>query len=172
MSVTDFHKTIDIWIEGLNAYDLEALTIQPGPGRWSLGQVCMHILDEADFQLGQVSICISSDDHAGGEPTVEAREMFANKGFPDLLIEGPPSNAWVRQPESKDLLLDRLIALKQRISELDKLISTSTFNGKALHPGLHYLGAREWLQFSEMHFRHHLRQKARLDAFLNDLFGQ
>lgn len=25
----------------------------------------------------------------------------------------------------------------------------------------------EWLQFSEMHMRHHLRQKARIEEFLN-----
>jgi hypothetical protein len=52
---------------------------------------------------------------------------------------------------------------------VDARISASSVQGKAMHPGLHYLSAREWLQFSEMHFRHHLRQKERLDAFLADL---
>jgi hypothetical protein len=46
------------------------------------------------------------------------------------------------------------------------LISESQFNGKTKHPGLGYFSAKEWLQFANMHFRHHLRQKKRIDVFL------
>jgi hypothetical protein len=38
--------------------------------------------------------------------------------------------------------------------------------GKSRHPGLGYFNAGEWLRFIEMHMRHHLRQKERIDAFL------
>ena len=169
--MTDFHNTIDIWISGLEAYDFETLTIQPGPGRWSVGQVYMHILDEADFQLEQITVCLSSNAGANGEATREAKKMFEKNSFPNLMIEGPPSNAFVQQPESKEHIVLRLIELKQRIDAAEASILASPFQGKAMHPGLHYLSAREWLQFSEMHFRHHLRQKARLDAFLADLKG-
>jgi hypothetical protein len=169
MTVSDFHDTIDIWISELEAYDFETLTIQPGPGSWSVGQVYMHILDEADFQLGQITVCLSSNADANGEATREAKKMFEKNSFPNLLIEGPPSNAFVQQPESKEHIKQRLMDLKRRVNAADARISASPFQGKAMHPGLHYLSAREWLQFSEMHFRHHLRQKARLDAFLADL---
>jgi hypothetical protein len=169
MTASDFRHTIDVWINGLEAYDFETLIIQPGPGRWSVGQVYMHILDEADFQLEQITACLSSNAHADGEASREAKKMFEKNSFPNLLIEGPPSNAFVQQPESKEHIMQRLLELEQRVDAVDARISASPVQGKAMHPGLHYLSAREWFQFSEMHFRHHLRQKARLDAFLAGL---
>jgi hypothetical protein len=45
-------------------------------------------------------------------------------------------------------------------------ITESPFGGKTKHPGLGYFSAHEWLQFADMHFRHHLRQKKRIDDFL------
>ncbi|HEV9036934.1 MAG TPA: hypothetical protein VGQ51_09945 [Puia sp.] len=40
--------------------------------------------------------------------------------------------------------------------------------GKTRHPGLHYFNSLEWLQFAEMHMRHHFRQKKRIDACLTE----
>jgi hypothetical protein len=35
--------------------------------------------------------------------------------------------------------------------------------GKTRHPGLLFFSALEWLRFTEMHMRHHFRQKKRID---------
>jgi len=45
------------------------------------------------------------------------------------------------------------------------LISKSNHKGKTKHPGLNYFSADEWFRFAEMHFRHHERQKKRIDDF-------
>jgi hypothetical protein len=37
--------------------------------------------------------------------------------------------------------------------------------GKTKHPGSNYFTAKEWLQFAEIHLRHHLKQKKRIDDF-------
>jgi hypothetical protein len=166
MRVKDYQQTIDIWFQALEPYDIARLLAQPGPGAWSLGQVYMHILDEADFYFNQIKICLASNDYSMEEATSEAKAMLRNNAFPDELIEGPPSNAFVRQPASKQLLCDRLVRFKTRVADTGQQIATSLFHGKAKHPGLHYLSAEEWFQFSEMHFRHHLRQKARIETFL------
>ncbi|WP_353719180.1 DinB family protein [Dyadobacter sp. 676] len=172
MRVKDYQDTIDIWLRALEGYDIARLLAQPAPGAWSLGQVYMHILDEAEFYFNQIKICLASNDHAMEDCTSEARAMLHNNAFPDAILEGPPSNAHVRQPTSKQLLVDRLLHLKALVTETDRLIATSLFHGKAKHPGLYYLSAEEWFQFSEMHFRHHLRQKARIEAFLERTFGK
>jgi hypothetical protein len=62
--------------------------------------------------------------------------------------------------------MDYLIKLKTEITTIGILISTSQFRGKTKHPGLNYFNANEWFQFAEMHFRHHLRQKKRIEEFL------
>ncbi|MGG7664576.1 DinB family protein [Dyadobacter sp. BHUBP1] len=172
MRVKDYHHTIDIWLRSLEPYDIARLLAQPGPGAWSLGQVYMHILDETEFYFSQIKVCLASNDHAMEDCTSEAKAMLRNNAFPDAILEGPPSNAFVRQPASKQSLIDRLLQLKTIVAETDLLIAQSLFHGKAKHPGLHYLCAEEWFQFSEMHFRHHLRQKARIESFLERTFGK
>ena len=45
-------------------------------------------------------------------------------------------------------------------------IANSKSKGKTKHPGLNYFNANEWLQFAEMHLRHHLKQEKRIEEFL------
>lgn len=168
----DYHNTIDSWMQTLERHDIGRLLAQPAPGVWSLGQVCVHILDEADFQFRQIQTCLTCNENATEVCSEEAVEMFRRNAFPDVRIAGPDSNAWVPQPDSKRLLLDRLSLLKDRVNDTDRLIAGSLFYGKTCHPGLLYLDAAQWFQFSEMHFRHHLRQKDRIEAFLERTFGK
>ncbi|WAC15330.1 DinB family protein [Dyadobacter pollutisoli] len=166
MVAKDFNDTIDVWIEGLNRYSFNELIAKPIPGRWSLGQIYMHVMQESGFFFTQIVICASNDENAEERMNSDAREMFLNNGFPDQEIEGPPSNALVRQPESKEYLVNAFAELRNRIGEMAQLISMSQFNGKTRHPGLGFFSADDWFQFTEMHCRHHLRQKARIEKAL------
>jgi hypothetical protein len=38
--------------------------------------------------------------------------------------------------------------------------------GKSEHPVFGFLNGFEWLQYSEMHMRHHLKQKQKIEGFL------
>jgi hypothetical protein len=95
--------------------------------------------------------------------------MFHKNAFPDQLIEGPAENAFTAQPVSKKQLHDDMSSTKIKMNKAAELMEESTANGKTKHPGLNYFSAKDWLQFSEMHFRHHLRQKERIDIFLKQL---
>ena len=46
-------------------------------------------------------------------------------------------------------------------------IENNKSRGKTKHPGFNYFNAIEWLQFAEMHLRHHLKQKERIEKNLN-----
>ena len=109
---------------------------------------------------------MSSDDHSDEPPSNEGADMFANNEFPDKVIEGPDTNVDILQPNSKEELKNALWLIKDEINSLDTLIPNSHYKGKTKHPGLGYFSASEWLQFADMHFRHHLRQKKRIDDFL------
>lgn len=166
MVAKDFNDTIDIWIEGLDRYSFNGLIAKPIPGRWSLGQIYMHLMQESDFFFKQIVICASNDENAEERMNSDAREMFLNNGFPNQEIEGPPSNALVTQPESKEYLVNAFAELRKRIGEMAELVSMSSFKGKTKHPGLGFFSAGDWFQFTEMHCRHHLRQKARTEKAL------
>jgi hypothetical protein len=159
---------INAWINELEHYSFEQLCAKP-PGSWSLGQVYMHLVADTDFYLKQAKACFNSVDHLDEEASAIAKEMFLNNDFPDAIIEGAPSNAYLMQPESKEQLMKDLLNLKEELNRLGILIPQTIHKGKTKHPGLGYFSAEEWLQFAEMHFRHHLRQKKRIDAFLKVL---
>lgn len=162
----DFNHTIAAYIIELDRYNLAQLCAKPSPTSWSLGQMYLHLIADTRFYLGQIKICISNNDHAEEQAAPHAKAMFARNEFPDEFIEGAPANALIPQPQSKEHLLNELLALKTEMNAVANLISGSPFRGKTKHPGLHYFSATEWLQFADMHFRHHLRQKKRIDDFL------
>ena len=162
----DFKSTVDFWLHELDKYSFRQLHVKPGPASWSIGQVYMHLIHETSFYLDQARVCLSNEDHATEQATPHAKMMFRNNSFPDEIIEGPPTNANIPQPEGKDQLKTGLLRLRNEAVEIGALISGSECTGKTKHPGLHYFSAAEWLQFAGMHLRHHLGQKRRIDEFL------
>jgi hypothetical protein len=162
-----FNRTIQIWIDAVNDYTLEMLRQPPREGNWSLGQVYMHILDDTEWFVGQMGEALATQKDGDGEMHEDAKRMFANNSFPDILIQGPATNVFIPQPESKEELTRRLVAIKEAVNGL--FGEGAQGMGKTRHPGLLYFSAGEWLQFAEMHMRHHLRQKARIDEALGHL---
>lgn len=162
----DFNHTIVTWIKELEQYNFIQLCARPSPNSWSLGQVYMHLIENSNYFLEQIRMCVTNNDNVLEEASADAKKMFLNNDFPDMVLEGPPSNLDTPQPESKEQLMRGLLNLKEEINNVGMLISKSPFKGKTKHPGLNYFNAAEWFQFAEMHFRHHLRQKKRIDEFL------
>jgi hypothetical protein len=166
MLLNNFNNTIDLWIDALEQYTFRQLCARPATGSWSMGQLYTHLIDDTNYYIEQIKICLATNDNANEEASPFAKMLFLNNCFPDTIIEGSPSNALILQPASKKVLVDGLLNIKAEISTLCTLISTSKFKGKTKHPGLSYFSAREWLQFADIHFRHHLRQKQKIDDFL------
>jgi hypothetical protein len=162
----NFNRTISIWIRELDQYTFLQLCAKPSPDRWSLGQMYIHLISDCKYYIEQIKICVATHDHATDEASPNAKTMFLNNDFPDEVLEGSPDNAYIPQPHSKEQLINDLIKLKTDMNHAAIMISESPFDGKTKHPGLNYFSANEWLQFADMHFRHHLRQKKRIDDFL------
>lgn len=164
--IHNFNHTIDFWINELDRYDFTTLCTKPSPSSWSLGEVYVHLISEVEFHLAQITECLSTDEYANEEAYPNGKKMLAANEFPDEIIEGPPSNAEVTQPSSKAQLHADLIRIREEMNKAAAMILQNIHNGKVPHPGLGYFSASEWMQFSDMHFRHHLRQKKRIDSFL------
>ena len=142
------------------------MCVQPAAHSWSLGQLYLHLINDTWYYIDQIKACLSGNDNAHREISAEARALFLQNSFPDKKIAGHPDNAFIPQPDSKDSLMFSLLQLSDEMIALEKLIIKAVFNGKTAHPGFKYLGAAEWFQLADMHFRHHLRQKKRIDEFL------
>jgi hypothetical protein len=161
-----FNETIDQWIVALDNYTLEMLHQKPRPGSWSVGQVYVHITDDTKYFIGQMSLALASNADSEKDMHPDARSLFQNNGFPDMLITGPATDDTVPQPKSKEELNQSLVATRQKANRLCAIYDLSVSTGKTRHPGLLFFSALEWLQFAEMHLRHHFRQKKRIDEKL------
>ena len=164
-----FNTTIQKWIDSVNDYTLEMLHQPPRPGSWSLGQVYTHIIDDTGWFAGQMREALATRENSEKEMHENAKAMFRNNAFPDMRIEGPATNTFIPQPQSKAELVSRLTAIREEVNSLFVSFDASRNMGKTRHPGLHYFSAGEWLQFAEMHMRHHLRQKERIDEVIRPL---
>ncbi|MET3877222.1 MULTISPECIES: DinB family protein [Chitinophaga] len=161
-----FNKTIDIWINHLNDYTLDMLRRKPGENSWSLGQVYLHIIEDTAWFVEQMHTCLLlSNANSEKEMHEDAKAIFANNAFPDALMENPSNDPDSRQPKDKEELLQGLTDIKEEVNALYS-VDHPQADGKTEHPGLHFFNLLEWLQFAEMHMRHHLRQKQRIDEKL------
>lgn len=166
MTTEVFDQTITSWIKGLDHYTLAELHSKPSPASWSLGQVYSHLIANTRYYIEEAKIGLRSDDHWHEPALPEGAVMLANNAFPDTIIEGPDTSTDIPQPHSKEELKTALLQIKDEMTNVLMLISNSHHKGKTKHPGLGYFSAHDWLQFADMHFRHHLRQKKRIDKFL------
>jgi hypothetical protein len=162
------HAAITGWLALLESYSMAALQYKPVPDQWSVGQLYLHLIGDTNFYLDQAEACISEGEHANEHCTAFAQKILADNAFPDARIEGHPNNTFIPQPVSKEELAAGLKAIDQRVRELAKKYADAPTKGKSPHPGFGYLSLPQWLQLAAMHFNHHLRQKRRLDALLEN----
>jgi len=162
-----FNTTIDWWISWLHHYTFEALCRQPEKGQWSLGQVYTHIIADTNYFIEQMKAAIADDVNSEKEMHADAKAMFARDAFPDMQLSNPFPES-VKQPRTKEGLQQGLLKIKAEVGRLFKLYDFSAFAGKSLHPGLLFFSALEWLQFADMHMRHHFMQKKKIDSVLSE----
>jgi hypothetical protein len=162
-----FSRVLDKWISDLDQLSLPQLLAKPAMNSWSMGQLYNHMLSETNHYFEQIRICLSTNDNMNEEASAEGKIMLYNDSFPDERIQGAPSHAHIPQPENTKQLRAGLIQLQKEMNRLAFEISQTSYRGKSQHPGLNYFSATEWLQFAEMHFRHHEKQKLRIATFLN-----
>ena len=162
-------QTINYWIQCLEDYTNEQFVTSPGPGHWSIGQLYLHLILDSTFYIEQARQALATDDHSGERAKPRAKKMLLENEFPDMRITGDPSHAYIPQPKHKQELANRLVQLQHDISQVSLWQNKKPPVGKSKHPGLGYFDTNEWLQLADMHFRHHLKQKKRIDTFLQNI---
>ena len=166
-----FEKYIQIagiWESELDKYSDAQFDVKPSPDSWSVGQVYEHLFHGTlNFQAKQIEQCLLNDANQREKKTFPGKLTFTLHAFPPVRIKVPPSPSYTpRQPEGRTTIKSDMHLLRQKLYNLSCEIDRASHFGKTLHPALGYLGAEEWYQLIIMHFRHHLRQKKRIDLFL------
>ncbi|QHT62940.1 DinB family protein [Paenibacillus lycopersici] len=156
---------IEAFRADLERYAPDRLVRIAKPGGWSLGQLHDHLIEVALEYLGHVAVCAQATEEQPSGKTEAGEGVFRRGGFPPIRIKLPdtpeftPSNAL-----SKDELLAGLDRVDRDMRAWEPRLAAVHPNMKVRHDGFGWLNAREWFDLIGMHFRHHLRQKAELEA--------
>lgn len=168
-----FLETGKIWIKELDFYGDHQFKQSTEDSAWSIGQVYDHLVNGTyAYHFKHIEQCIASNgENKGLKKNLKGKLLFFFGSFPNLKIKGVPPEKYVPgQPESPSKMKDDFYRFIKAMQKTSKSIDTANAQGKTLHPTLGWLNALEWYKLIEMHFRHHLRQKARLDKSIRSIF--
>lgn len=172
-SLQHLEELTDQYLHTLEQYSEEQLRLQPDEDSWSLGQMIVHLTNTAlRMQLGSAEKCRVLSEEASTAATAEAKTaageaIFELGGFPPERIRVPASAQYTpAQMESKRQLAEGLQEVLRRARELEPVIATLPPEVMVAHPRLGGMNAKEWFLLVEMHYRHHLLQKERLQSFI------
>jgi hypothetical protein len=161
----NFEKVHQLWQQALAAYTEQDLLKKETMESWTLGQVYLHLIHSTlDFHLKQIQTCLTNATNKKNKKNFKGFLAYnLLNGFPPIKIKVPPSDFYTpKQPDNKEAIQDGLLKVKKEMATI--LVNFSNdHSGKTVHPGFAYLNAKEWYQLVEMHWRHHLRQKAAID---------
>ncbi len=164
-----FEKTARLWLVDLNDYTDAQFAQKPDETQWSIGQVYYHLVVGTEkFHLRACKKCLENQGElTESGKTLAGKIVFLLGSFLPVKIHVPPSPEYTpQQPESRAEIRERLLKLIEMMRALASQIDHASSVQKWKHPRLGMLNAAEWYRLIEIHFRHHLRQKARLDKFL------
>jgi hypothetical protein len=167
--LTKFNAVLDTWEKALSDYSEIDFLKKPADDAWSIGQVYVHLIGSANrFHLKQVEICLEKPENAEQSKKMPGRITYFLGSIPPTKVKVPPSPEYT-PPQPKDIasVKSSITALRPKMAEMAAVLDKKQGKtGKTAHPAFGFLDAFEWFQLVEIHFRHHLRQKERLDKFL------
>jgi hypothetical protein len=165
-----FTRVFETWEKALDTYSEADFLRKPSDEAWSIGQVYVHLTGSAKFfHLKNVSSCIQNEENVNATKTMPGRISYFLGGMPPIKIKVPASPEYTPpQPKNIAEVKEYMAALKLVMAETTTKLAQNQSKGKSKHPAFGYLNAAEWFQLIEMHFRHHLHQKSRLDKFLKN----
>ena len=170
MEISDFNNSIDVWIDDLPQFSLRQLLAKPDTKSWSLGQVYEHLIEETRWYNGQIEITLGNEQNIEKATSDAAKILFCRGSFEKKRFQGDPfMSEKVKQPTTKDKLKSDLEQLKKDTNDIWKKIENTSKHGKSEHPEFGFLNCFEWIRYSVMHMRHHLRQKKRIIKFLKSI---
>lgn len=161
--------SIMLWENSLQNYTEDFFRQKPDDDGWTIGQLYAHLVNGTlKFHIGQIEACNSSNENENETKSLPGKLIFFINSFPPLKIKVPPSETYTpKQPENKEEIIQGIKTLRTRLQKTVDEIDSSKYKGKTKHPAFGYMSANEWFRLIEMHFRHHLKQKVRLEKFLN-----
>lgn len=161
------------WISELDYYGKNQFKEKVKGEGWTMGQVYDHIVyGTYDFHLQKLNNCILRENGSTeGDKKILAKLIFMFGSIPPIRLKGRPASVYLPgQPENPEKFKDEFYKFLKVVHRASKEAGEAKLDFKTHHPIMGMLNAMEWLQLIEMHMRHHVRQKKRMDKSLRSEF--
>lgn len=140
----------------------------PEPDCWSYSEVYQHIFDSSMLSIEAME-SISNGKGKPGSPTLPGKAILFAGAFPPgvrfkvpEILEGRVKK--ITKSEAEEMmqrLISNLKTIYPAVANADKNLAVS-------HPRLGDLNAGEWVRFTEIHIKHHLKQVHRIHKSLKE----
>lgn len=162
--ITDkiFEETLNVFINGLEKYDEAIFRRKENPDTWSLAQLYAHLVISNDWYFEQIESCFGHQMNLDKEMSENAKIMHQRNSYLEEKLK------WDLPDPENDLISINVVEedLKNNLERSKTLwnsINCETIFGKVEHPAFGYMFPIEWYQFTEMHLRHHINQKNKIE---------
>ncbi|QOS79445.1 DinB family protein [Paenibacillus sp. JNUCC31] len=166
MLINDSLAIIEHYKQRLAGYTIDQLRYKSQEDVWSIGQMYIHVIDVAEEYIDHIQICIMATQEIYEGKTEDGTKAFIEKAWPDVRVKLEEPVNRTRNPDSKDEIIAGLEQVQKKLKYWEEHIHGTNQACKVRHGWFGWLNAREWFEMINMHSRHHLRQKARLDEKL------
>lgn len=163
-------KTAEQLIQDAKGYSKEEFGTKPGENFWSLGQVYRHIALVTHQCLANIDLCTAQQ--GKNKKTALGPALFSWMGsFPPVKIRVKKIQEGVEHlyTPAETSIEEAIQLLQASIEQMElylPMAEAAPQHQRIKHWAGGWFTARQWYQSAEMHIRHHLRQKKRIDAFL------
>lgn len=161
------------WISELDYYGPNQFKQKVTETDWTIGQLYDHLTSGTyQYHLQQIQNCLLGVHGATeGKKTWKGKLIFFLGKYPPMKIKANQNNKYYpSQPESPIKMKDDFYKFMKVMQKTAKEVETGRKDYKTQHPVFGMLNVIEWYKLIEMHFRHHLIQKKRLDKTLRSTY--
>ncbi|MGB3467405.1 MAG: hypothetical protein WBA74_19125 [Cyclobacteriaceae bacterium] len=166
--IRKFNARAIVWLQDLQDFTFEELSINPGSGAWSMSELYDHIMKVArTYQIPNFHQSMTTNAKRKKRKNLVGVAVFdlgirkqvkiKMEEFPaGLVADFTP----VTRPK-EELLADFSSFIKE-VSDLEKYLMESTKHDIHYHPMFGDIKARDWFSLIEIHMSHHEVQRQRI----------
>ncbi|OJJ18080.1 hypothetical protein BKI52_26830 [marine bacterium AO1-C] len=162
-------ELIRYFTQELENYTEEQFQYKNDSDTWSLAQMYQHMYTASTFFMYSAGNCLQQrKGSTEGEKTSTGIGLYQRNAFPDQEIKQPKE--WTKgapEAKAKEEAKNQWQELLPKLKELAEKVAQDDGGYKNKHVIFGMLTAAEWYQQIEMHNRHHLKQKKKLENFAN-----
>ena len=172
MEIENSYKEI---LNAVAQYTAELLSISesqfqqtPVEESWSYSEVYQHIFDSSMLSVEAMEAILNGKGKAGS-PTLPGKAILFAGAFPPGMRFKVPEILEGRVKKISKTDAERLIqTFTQSLEKIYPAVAHADKNLTASHPRLGELNAGEWIRFTEIHIKHHLKQIRRIHKSMTE----